>query len=64
MAIELDKLLESIEEAGGFKDVCTAAHRSSVKALEEGMDSLSERNRVWQVVHELESFKSFVIPEH
>lgn len=51
MANELDKLLQSIEEAGGFRDVCTAAHRSSLEALEEGMDSLSERNRVWQVVY-------------
>lgn len=48
MANELDKLLESIEKAGGFRDACTTAHRSSLEALEEGMDSLSERNREWQ----------------
>lgn len=51
MANELDKLLESIEKAGGFRDACTTAHRSSLEALEEGMDSLSERNREWQVGH-------------
>uniref|UniRef100_A0A803LXZ4 Nuclear pore complex protein NUP214 n=1 Tax=Chenopodium quinoa TaxID=63459 RepID=A0A803LXZ4_CHEQI len=48
MAKELDKLLKSIEEEGGFKDICTAAHRNSLKILEEGMNGLSERNRVWQ----------------
>lgn len=49
MAKELDKLLESIEEAGGFREACTTAHKSSLQALEEAMDSLSERNRVCQV---------------
>ncbi|KNA07375.1 hypothetical protein SOVF_172500 [Spinacia oleracea] len=48
MAKELDKLLESIEEEGGFKDICTAAHRNSLEVLEDGMNRLSERNRMWQ----------------
>ncbi|CAO2835867.1 unnamed protein product [Amaranthus hypochondriacus] len=48
MTKELDKLLDSIEEAGGFRDACTTAHKSSLEALEVRMDRLSEKNRIWQ----------------
>jgi len=50
MANELDKLLECIEEEGGFIYACTTAHRGSLETLEDGMKSLSERTRVWKVI--------------
>ncbi|XP_057529539.1 nuclear pore complex protein NUP214 isoform X2 [Amaranthus tricolor] len=55
MTKELDKLLDSIEEIGGFRDACTTAHKSSLEALEVCMDRLSERNRIWQSFMEEQS---------
>ncbi|XP_039039526.1 nuclear pore complex protein NUP214-like [Hibiscus syriacus] len=43
MAKELDTLLESIEETGGFRDACTVSQRSSVEELEKGIAILSEK---------------------
>ncbi|KAH9620316.1 hypothetical protein KSS87_021713 [Heliosperma pusillum] len=51
LANELDKLLESIEERGGFRDSCRIAH-SSLETVEEGMRSLLERSRVLQNISE------------
>ncbi|XP_074310899.1 nuclear pore complex protein NUP214 [Silene latifolia] len=51
MANELDKLLESIEQRGGFRDSCKIAH-SSLETLEESMRSLLERSRVFQNISE------------
>ncbi|XP_012474185.1 nuclear pore complex protein NUP214 isoform X1 [Gossypium raimondii] len=50
MAKELDTLLESIEEAGGFRDVCTVFQRSSVEELEQGIAVLSKKCRSWKNV--------------
>ncbi|KAK5811511.1 nuclear pore complex protein NUP214 isoform X1 [Gossypium arboreum] len=50
MAKELDTLLESIEEAGGFRDVCTVFQRSSVEELEHGIAVLSKKCRSWKNV--------------
>ncbi|PPS03573.1 hypothetical protein GOBAR_AA17090 [Gossypium barbadense] len=49
MAKELDTLLESIEEAGGFRDVCTVFQRSSVEELVHGIAVLSKKCRSWKV---------------
>ncbi|OVA13799.1 Nuclear pore complex protein [Macleaya cordata] len=48
MARELDTLLSSIEEEGGFRDACTVFQKTSVLALEQGLENLSERCRVWR----------------
>ncbi|EEF38969.1 nuclear pore complex protein nup153, putative [Ricinus communis] len=48
MAKELDSLLECIEEPGGFKDACTISQRGSVEALEERMQTLSEKCITWK----------------
>lgn len=61
MTKELDKLLDSIEEAGGFRDACTTAHKSSLEALEVRMDRLSEKNRIWQVVLNLKIVITFCL---
>lgn len=50
MTKELDLLLRSIEEAGGFKDTCTRSLRSAVEELELGMKSLSEICKTWMVM--------------
>ncbi|KAL1156495.1 hypothetical protein V6Z11_A08G096000 [Gossypium hirsutum] len=50
MAKELDTLLESIEEAGGFRDVCTVFQRSSVEELVHGIAVLSKKCRSWKNV--------------
>ncbi|KAF2314580.1 hypothetical protein GH714_027753 [Hevea brasiliensis] len=47
MAKELDSLLQSIEEPGGFRDACTVSQRGSIEALEEHMQTLSEKCRMW-----------------
>ncbi|KAF7836923.1 Nuclear pore complex protein NUP214 [Senna tora] len=56
MTKELDLLLRSIEETGGFRDTCTRSLLSAVEALEQGMDSLSANCKAWmyQVVEQLE----------
>ncbi|KAJ4970400.1 hypothetical protein NE237_003499 [Protea cynaroides] len=41
MAKELDTLLSYIEKDGGFKDACTVFQKSSVLALEQGVENLS-----------------------
>ncbi|XP_042481599.1 nuclear pore complex protein NUP214 isoform X2 [Macadamia integrifolia] len=48
MAKELDTLLSYIEKEGGFRDACTVFQRSSVLALEQEMENLSDRCRVWR----------------
>uniref|UniRef100_A0A2P2KIN4 Uncharacterized protein MANES_15G110800 n=1 Tax=Rhizophora mucronata TaxID=61149 RepID=A0A2P2KIN4_RHIMU len=48
MARELGVLLECIEETGGFRDACTVLQRSSVEALEEGLENLSEKCIMWK----------------
>ncbi|KAE8672042.1 Detected protein of unknown function [Hibiscus syriacus] len=50
MAKELDTLLESIEEPGGFRDACTISQRSSVEELDKGISVLSEKCRSWKNV--------------
>lgn len=46
MTKELDILLRSIEEAGGFKDACTRSLQSSIEAVEQGMDALSKKCKI------------------
>ncbi|KAE9601245.1 hypothetical protein Lal_00024059 [Lupinus albus] len=46
MTNELDLLLRSIEEAGGFRDACTRSLRSSIEAVEQGMDALSKNCKI------------------
>lgn len=58
MTKELDLLLRSIEEAGGFRDTCTRSLLSSVEALEHGMVTLSENCKMWLVMF-LSSFRPF-----
>ncbi|XVE70344.1 hypothetical protein DITRI_Ditri10aG0065100 [Diplodiscus trichospermus] len=48
MAKELDSLLESIEETGGFRDACTVSLKSSVEALGQGIAFLSDKCRSWK----------------
>ncbi|OMO57815.1 Nuclear pore complex protein [Corchorus olitorius] len=48
MAKELDALLESIEETGGFRDACTVFQKSSVEVLEQGIASLSDKCWRWK----------------
>ena len=50
MTKELDMLLHSIEQPGGFRDVCTLSQKSSVEALEQGIQDLSEKCRMWRVL--------------
>uniref|UniRef100_A0A3Q7EWX0 Uncharacterized protein n=1 Tax=Solanum lycopersicum TaxID=4081 RepID=A0A3Q7EWX0_SOLLC len=50
MARKLDDLLEGIEGEGGFRDASIRAHNSSVLALEEGIESVSEKCRIWRAV--------------
>ena len=50
MAKELDTLLESIEETGGFGDACTVFQKSSVEALEQGISFLSDKCRSRKVI--------------
>ncbi|KAL1332925.1 hypothetical protein HN51_061691 [Arachis hypogaea] len=47
MTKELDLLLRSIEEAGGFKDACTKSLKSSIEAVEQGMETLSRKCKFW-----------------
>ncbi|XP_019461887.1 PREDICTED: nuclear pore complex protein NUP214 isoform X2 [Lupinus angustifolius] len=46
MTNELDLLLRSIEEAGGFRDACTRSLRSSIEAVEQGMGALSKNCKI------------------
>ncbi|XVF78578.1 hypothetical protein PTKIN_Ptkin14bG0145700 [Pterospermum kingtungense] len=48
MTKELDTLLESIEETGGFRDACTVSEKSSVEQLEQGLAFLSDKCRSWK----------------
>ncbi|KAK2641566.1 hypothetical protein Ddye_023329 [Dipteronia dyeriana] len=50
MAKELDILLESIQETGGFKDACTVLQKNKVEALEQGLGTLSEQCRIWKSI--------------
>ncbi|KAK3204827.1 hypothetical protein Dsin_018873 [Dipteronia sinensis] len=50
MAKELDMLLESIQETGGFKDACTVLQKNKVEALEQGLGTLSEKCRIWKSI--------------
>lgn len=49
MAKELDMLLLSIEETGGFRDACTVFQKHKVEELEKGLGSLSEKCGMWRV---------------
>lgn len=49
MGKELDRLLQSIEEAGGFRDACTVFQKNKVEELEEGIRNLSGKCRMWRV---------------
>ncbi|KAH1196348.1 Nuclear pore complex protein NUP214 [Glycine max] len=51
MTKELDLLLKSIEEAGGFRDACTRSLRSSIEAVEQGMDALSKKCKILTVIN-------------
>ncbi|KAK9156544.1 hypothetical protein Scep_003118 [Stephania cephalantha] len=46
MAKELDTLLSYIEEEGGFRDASTIFNKSSILALERGLENLSGRCRL------------------
>ncbi|KAK7405276.1 hypothetical protein VNO78_06480 [Psophocarpus tetragonolobus] len=46
MTKELDLLLRSIEESGGFRDACTRSLQSSIEAVEQGMDELSKKCKI------------------
>lgn len=50
MTRELDMLLQSIEETGGFRDACTVFQRQKVEELEEGIGSLSEKCGMWRSI--------------
>ncbi|XP_069149412.1 nuclear pore complex protein NUP214 isoform X4 [Solanum lycopersicum] len=50
MARKLDDLLKGIEGEGGFRDASIRAQSSSVLALEEGIESVSEKCRIWRAV--------------
>ncbi|PQP93757.1 nuclear pore complex protein NUP214 isoform X2 [Prunus yedoensis var. nudiflora] len=50
MTKELDMLLQSIEEPGGFKDACTVNQKRSVEELERGIGTLSDRCRKWKSI--------------
>ncbi|MED6124123.1 hypothetical protein PIB30_056126 [Stylosanthes scabra] len=56
MTKELDLLLRSIEEPGGFKDACTNSLKSPIEAVEQGMETLSKKGKFWtcQVEERLE----------
>lgn len=43
-------LLDSIEGKGGFQDACILAQKSSVEALEKGIDTLSNQCTMWKVI--------------
>ncbi|MCD7449766.1 hypothetical protein HAX54_001335, partial [Datura stramonium] len=60
MARKLDSLLEGIEGEGGFRDASIHAHRSSVLALEEGMESVSEKCRIWRVSFHIHSLSHLI----
>ncbi|KAK7247325.1 hypothetical protein RIF29_42206 [Crotalaria pallida] len=47
MTNELDQLLRSIEEAGGFRDACTRSLQSSIETVEQGMEALSKKCKMW-----------------
>ncbi|KAL2327625.1 hypothetical protein Fmac_021052 [Flemingia macrophylla] len=46
MTKELDLLLRSIEESGGFRDACTTSLQSSIEAAEQGMGALSKKCKI------------------
>ncbi|CAH9051123.1 unnamed protein product [Cuscuta europaea] len=48
MTRELDDLLQEIEGDGGFLDACITSQESSVITLEEGIQALSEKCRMWR----------------
>ncbi|KAJ0021493.1 hypothetical protein Pint_31483 [Pistacia integerrima] len=50
MTKELDALLQSIEERGGFRDACTISQMSKVQELEQGIGTLSEKCRMWRSI--------------
>ncbi|KAG5568634.1 hypothetical protein H5410_064350 [Solanum commersonii] len=55
MARKLDSLLEGIEGEGGLRDASICAHRSSVLELEEGIESVSEKCRIWRILQYIQS---------
>ncbi|KAG4968367.1 hypothetical protein JHK87_034018 [Glycine soja] len=49
MTKELDLVLKSIEEAGGFRDSCTRSLQSSIEAVEQDMNALSKKCKILTV---------------
>jgi len=60
MARKLDSLLEGIEGEGGLRDASICAHRSSVLELEEGIESVSEKCRIWRVSFHIYSLSHLI----
>ncbi|KAJ4723997.1 nuclear pore complex protein [Melia azedarach] len=62
MGKELDRLLQSIEEAGGFRDACTVFQKNKVEELEEGIRNLSGKCRMWRSImdEQLEEIQNLV----
>lgn len=50
MTKELDLLLKSIEEPGGFRDACTRSLQSSIEEVEQSMDTLSKQCKIRMVM--------------
>lgn len=50
MTKELDILLQSIEEKGGFRDACTVLQKTAVESLEKGLAALSQKCIMWRVI--------------
>ncbi|KAM7277700.1 hypothetical protein ACFE04_004834 [Oxalis oulophora] len=48
MVKELDTLLECIEGSGGFIDTCTISLKTSIEELEQGIEVLSDKFRMWK----------------
>ncbi|KAF9597285.1 hypothetical protein IFM89_016426 [Coptis chinensis] len=48
MAKELDTLLADIEGDGGFRDACMLFQKDSVLGVEQDLENLADRGRVWK----------------
>lgn len=59
MTKELDMLLQSIEEAGGFRDACTVNQKGSVEELERGIETLNDRCKLWKVIFPTATWAKF-----
>ncbi|GAB4845826.1 hypothetical protein Ancab_024829 [Ancistrocladus abbreviatus] len=53
MANELDKLLQGLEDAGGFMNTSNSMQSTSLGSLEEGIKVLCDRSTIWKsCIHE------------